>query len=131
MARHLGEPAPRNARTYARDVLARAVLEPAARRAIRHTAAALGSGTAGLVNALDPEVVTLGGLAASTMRAAPRAFLGSYHGGLMAFRRSAPPEVRPAAFEEDGALRGAAEVGLDAVLSEEGLEAWACQSPVH
>ncbi len=125
MARHLGERPPANARTYAREVLVRSVHEPAARRAVRATAAALGAGTAGLVNALDPEVITLGGLAVPLLRAAPRAFLGAYAGGLMSFRRAAPPEVRPAAFEDDGALRGAAEVGLDAVLTEVELDRWA------
>jgi predicted NBD/HSP70 family sugar kinase len=127
MARHLGEPAPANARTYAREVLARSARDPAARRAVRTTAKALGAGTAGLVNALDPEVVTLGGLAVPLLKEAPRAFLGAYSSGLMAFRRAHPPQVRPAAFGDDGALRGAAEVGLDAVLTETGLEAWASE----
>ena len=38
-------------------------MRPRCDQAVKATAAALGAGTAGLVNALDPEVVTLGGLA--------------------------------------------------------------------
>jgi len=125
LARHLGERPPSNARTYGREVLARAAREPAALRAVEATGRVLGAGTAGLVNALDPEVVTLGGLAASMLEVAPRAFSAAYLGGLMSFRRAAPPEVRRAAFPEDGALRGAAEVGLDAVLAEPQLDGWA------
>ncbi|WP_408004662.1 hypothetical protein, partial [Pseudonocardia lacus] len=85
----------------------------------------LGGGTAGLVNALDPEVVTLGGLAGPIRRHAPAAFDGAFTDGLMTFRWSAPPAVRDAVHGEDGALRGAAAVGLDEVVSERGLAAWA------
>jgi predicted NBD/HSP70 family sugar kinase len=128
LARLLGEPAPANARTYARAVLDRAATDRQAQRAVASCAAALGGGIAGLVNALDPDMVTLGGLAIPLHRAAPRAFRDAYRSGLMAFRRAAPPEVRPAFHGEDGALQGAAEVGLDRILTEEGLESWARES---
>jgi predicted NBD/HSP70 family sugar kinase len=125
LARHLGQPAPRNARSYARAVFDRAAGDRAARRAVERCAAALGAGAAGLVNALDPDVVTLGGLAIPLARGAPAAFERAYRSGLMAFRRRSPPEVRPAFHGEDGALQGAVEVGLDAILTDEGLAAWA------
>ena len=124
MARLLREPAPENARTYARAVLARSATEPAARRAVDRCAAAFGAGAAGLVNALDPDVVTLGGLAPALREAAPDAFGAAFTGGLMAFRRARPPEVRTALHGEDGPLHGAAEVGLDLLLTEAGLSAW-------
>ena len=55
----------------------------------------------------------------------PRAFRRAYLAGLMTFRREHPPEVRTAFHGEDGALHGAAEVGLDAVLTEGGMARWA------
>lgn len=125
MARHLGDPPPANARTYARAVLDRAAHDRPARRAVTACAASLGAGVAALVNALDPDIITLGGLAAPIRAAAPRAFQAAYLSGLMAFRRRLPPEVKPASHGEDGALQGGAEIGLDAILTEEGLEAWA------
>jgi hypothetical protein len=69
-------------------------------------------------------VVTLGGLAVPVFAAQPAAFRAAYQRGLMAFRRAGPPPVRAAWHGEDGALHGAAEVGLDALLTEEGLAAW-------
>ena len=125
LARHLGEPAPANARTYARAVIDRARSDAAAQRAVATCAAALGSGIAGLVNALDPDMVTLGGLAIPLYGTATRAFRTAYRSGLMAFRRRSPPEVRPAFHGEDGALYGAAEVGMDRILTEDGLASWA------
>lgn len=125
LARHLGEPAPPNARTYARAVLDRAATDRAARRAVDKCAAALGTGTAGLVNALDPDVVTLGGLGVALQQTSPGWFRRAYLSRLMSFRRQHPPEVRPASHGEDGSLQGAAEVGLDRILTEDGLAAWA------
>ena len=124
MARHLGDASPADARTYARAVLDRAGRERPARAAVQACAAALGAGTAALVNALDPDLVTLGGLAVAVLAAQAGAFQTAYRRGLMAFRRAAPPRVEPASRGEDGALHGAAEVGLDALLTEEGLGAW-------
>lgn len=125
LARHLGDAEPANARTYARAVLDRASTDRAARRAVEACAAALGTGAAGLVNALDPDVVTLGGLAVGLQQTAPGSFRRAYLAGLMTFRRQRPPEVKPAFHGEEGALQGAAEVGLDLVLTEAGLASWA------
>ncbi|MGE3284497.1 MAG: ROK family protein [Pseudonocardia sp.] len=122
LARHLGEQAPTDPRTYAAAVLARP--DPAARAAVAVVATALGAGVAGLVNALDPEVVTLGGLAVPLRAGAPTAFATAFTQGLMAFRRPTPPPVRDAALGGDGALHGAATTALDALLTEEMLDAW-------
>jgi predicted NBD/HSP70 family sugar kinase len=123
LARHLGEPAPTDPRTYAAAVLAR--LDPAARAAVAAAATALGAGVAGLVNALDPGVVTLGGLAAPLRAAAATPFTTAFTAGLMSFRRTDPPPVRDAVLGDDGALHGAAALALDAVLTGEMLDAWA------
>jgi hypothetical protein len=88
-------------------------------------AAALGAGIAGLVNAHAPELVTLGGLAGPLRAAAPAGFAAAYRSGLMAFHREAPPPVVPAIHGADGALHGAAAVGLDLVTSEAALAEWA------
>jgi len=88
-------------------------------------AAALGAGIAGLVNAHAPELVTLGGLAGPLRSAAPDAFGAAYSDGLMAFHREAPPPVVRAAHGADGALHGAAAVGLDRVTREAALAEWA------
>ncbi len=64
LARHLGEDPPADPRTYAARILDRAEAgDDAAGRAVARVAAALGRGVAGLVNAHDPDVVVLGGLA--------------------------------------------------------------------
>jgi predicted NBD/HSP70 family sugar kinase len=123
LARHLGDPPPPDPRTYAMAVLGRT--DPAARAAVDQAAGNLGRGIAGLVNALDPEVVTLGGLAAPLRAAAGPAFTTAFIDGLMTFRRTTPPPLRAAALGDDAALHGAAATGLDAVLTEESLSTWA------
>jgi predicted NBD/HSP70 family sugar kinase len=92
---------------------------------VDRAAESLGRGIAGLVNALDPEVVTLGGLAAPLRVAAPGTFADAFADGLMTFRRAAPPPLRAAALGDDAALHGAAATALDAVLTEESLSTWA------
>jgi predicted NBD/HSP70 family sugar kinase len=129
LARHLGADPPADAKSYARRVLARCPADSGARQAVRRVAAALGAGTAGLVNALDPEVVTVGGLAIEIRQAAGPDFDAAYLAGLMSFRRALPPPVQPAAHGDNGALHGAAEVGLDTALSAAGLAAWAGDRP--
>ena len=134
IARHLGEPPPRDPRTYAEQALARAPADPAVRAAIGRTVSGLARGLAGLINALDPAVVTLGGLAESLRAAAEPEFTVALAEGLMRFRRSNPPPVVAAALGRDGALQGAVVTALDHVLTEDGLAAWAAlrspRSPV-
>jgi len=110
LARILGEPAPRDPVTRGRAILSRAARnEPAALSAAQTVAAALGRGIAGLVNGLDPDVVTLGGFAADLLEITPEPLHAAYRAGLMEFRRAAPTPVLPAALGETGPLVGAAE----------------------
>jgi len=126
LARHLGEPPPADPRAHALGVLRRAAAgDHRGDAAARAVVAALARGTAGLVNAHDPEVVTLDGLAGPLRAAAPDVFAEVFTAGLMAFRRGRPPAVRDAVHGDDGPLRGAAAVGLDAITTEGALADWA------
>lgn len=115
LARSLGRPAPPDAVTYARRVIAAG--GAAEQRAVRAAAAALGRGIAGLVNGLDPDLVTLGGLGVDLLAAAPGPLDTAYRAGLMGFRRAAPPPVLPAALGDEGPIAGAAEEAWNALLS--------------
>jgi predicted NBD/HSP70 family sugar kinase len=107
LARLLGEPEPPDPVSYAREVLARQ--DDAARAAVAAAATALGRGIAGLVNALDPGVVTLGGLAADLLAAAPTELDTAVRAGLMRIRAGTPPPVVAARLGADGPITGAAE----------------------
>ncbi|GGK85425.1 xylose repressor [Sphaerisporangium melleum] len=125
LARYLEEPPPAAPRTAAGAVLHRARTgDAAARAALDRVAGNLGRGVAGLVNALDPQVVTLSGLAVVIADLAGPAVRAAYLAGLMGFRRRTPPPLVPARFPDDGSMRGAAELAFDAVLSEAGLDEW-------
>ncbi len=127
IARHLGEPPPRDPRSYAQTALARAEGDAAVRSAVGRAASGFGRGLAGLINALDPGIVTLGGFAEPLRSAAATEFDSALADGLMSFRRLDPPPVVAAVLGEDGALHGAAATALDQVLTEEGLGAWAAE----
>lgn len=126
MARLLGDPEPADPRTAANAVLARARAgDSAARAAAEHVAHSLGRGVAGLVNALDPELVVLSGLAVDLLDLCAPVIHTAYDAGLMRFRRSAPPPLLRPRFPTDGSLRGAAELAFDTVISEIGIHTWA------
>lgn len=131
LARHLGIAQPEDPRAFAQEVLKRAAddtandADAAAADAVRKVADALATGIAGLVNAHDPDVVTLGGLAPLIRAAAQPDFDAAYLDGLMEFRRADPIPLRAASLGADGTLIGAAAAGLDLVLSESGLDDWA------
>lgn len=129
IARHLGEPPPRDPRSYAQAALARAEKDAAVRSAVGLAASGFGRGLAGLINALDPGIVTLGGFAEPLRAAAATEFGTALADGLMRFRRPDPPPVVAATLGGDGALHGAAATALDHVLTEEGLGAWAAERP--
>ncbi|GAB3228204.1 ROK family transcriptional regulator [Glycomyces halotolerans] len=122
MARLRGHAEPDDPRAYA--VATMADPAPDARAAVRACATTLGRGIAGLVNALDPEVVALGGLASSLLEKLPETVQEAYHAGLMRFRRAEPPALVPSTLGADGPLLGAAEVAFDGILTEEGLAQW-------
>ncbi|GAA1765687.1 ROK family protein [Nonomuraea bangladeshensis] len=93
-------------------------------KAVAANARALGRGIAALVNAHDPEAVTLSGhgvelyeRAGETLRAAAEPYL-------MAIRREAPPRIESSALGWRGALLGAMESAFDAFLTPEGLGGW-------
>jgi predicted NBD/HSP70 family sugar kinase len=114
LARLLGRPAPRDHVAYARRVIA--APGPAERAAVAMVAAALGRGIAGLVNGLDADLVTLGGLGIDLLAAAPAEIDAAYRAGLMAYRRDDPPPIRPAALGDDGPITGAAGEAWSALL---------------
>lgn len=127
IARHLGDPPPRAPAAMpwrsSAGHRARRPYGPRWAGPPRPSAA----GWAGLVNALDPDVVVLGGLAEPLRAAAEPRFSAALTDGLMRFRRAAPPPVVAAALGETGALHGAAASALDQVLTEDGLNAWAAE----
>jgi predicted NBD/HSP70 family sugar kinase len=125
VARLLGDPAPRDEVGYLRGVLAAGRAgQPGALGALGQVARSLGRGTAGLVNALDPHVVTVGGLGRDLLELAGEPAAQDYLAGLMAFRAPAPPLV-PARLGDEAPLVGAAEEAFSLALSEEGLKNWA------
>ncbi|WP_200842043.1 ROK family transcriptional regulator [Actinomadura sp. K4S16] len=124
MARALGRPEPRDPRTAAGQVIAAAASDPAARAAVETAAHALGRGVGALANALDPGVVTLSGLATELAETAPAALEAGYASALMRYRRPAPPPVLSSTLGRQGPLTGAADAAFDALLTEDGLDAW-------
>ncbi|GAB3253878.1 ROK family transcriptional regulator [Kineosporia babensis] len=111
LARLLDHPDPKDPVAYARRVLAAAATEAGERerQAVEVVAARLGRGIAGLVNAIDPDLVSVGGLGVDYLAAASRSLDDAYLAGLMAFRRSDPPPVVAAELLEGGPVAGAAE----------------------
>jgi predicted NBD/HSP70 family sugar kinase len=129
VARALGQPAPDDEVSYTRHVLAAAEAGQAAElSAMQALARSLGRGTAGLVNAFDPDVVTVGGLARGLLALAGEHVIPAYRDGLMRFRATPPPGLIPARLGGDAPLTGAAEDAFAAVLTEDGLRAWTLRS---
>ena len=108
----------------AEQVIAAAGTDPGCARALARVAEALGRGIGALVNAQDPQVVGLSGLAAEVYEAAPAAVRAGYLSALMRFRRSDPPALLPSRLGDLGALTGASELVFDAFLTPRGLGAW-------
>jgi predicted NBD/HSP70 family sugar kinase len=130
IARFLHQPAPADQVAYTREVIAAA--QAGGRdegRAIRRVARSLGRGAAALVNALDPAMVTVGGLGPDLLAVAGGTTTAAYHDGLMAFRRVAPPPLVPARFGAEGPRTGAAEEGFTAILTSEAAGQWAARQP--
>lgn len=118
LARALGAPAPHDPVTFARRVTARAEAgEVDARAAVGAASRALGQGIAGLVNALDPDVVTVGGLGTDLLAIAREDVEATYRDGLMRVRRDEPTPVVAAALGEEGPVVGAAERAWQRLLA--------------
>jgi predicted NBD/HSP70 family sugar kinase len=124
LARHRGDEPPDDAVAYVHDLIGRPTRDKSTRRALEAVAASLGRGTAAFVNVHDPDVITLGGVAALLRAAAPETFDVAYRDGLMAFRKGSPPPVRDAEHGEEGPLYGAVALALDHVTSAVGLADW-------
>jgi predicted NBD/HSP70 family sugar kinase len=116
LARLLGRPAPHDHVAFARRLLTATAPAAAERAAIASVAGALGRGVAGLVNGVDPDVVTLGGLGIDLLTAAREEIDSAYQSGLMAHRRDNPPPILPAALGDDGPIAGAAEEAWSELL---------------
>src|ERR1700744_808878 len=126
VARMLSQPVPADEVSYIRRVLGAArAREAGPSEAARELARSLGRGAAGLVNALDPHLVAVGGLGRELLEVAGGHATAAYHDGLMAFRTLPPPPLVTAHLAEDGSLLGAAELCFDRILTDEGLQAWA------
>ena len=124
-ARALGRLSPVDEVSFSRDVLsaARAGCGPES-RIVEHAAAGLGRGIAGLVNALDPEIVTVGGLARELVDIAGDRVDRAYRKGLMAAIAGHPPTIAVGALGERAPMLGAAEHAFDAVLQDPALATW-------
>jgi predicted NBD/HSP70 family sugar kinase len=105
-------------------VIAAAADDPGCARALAQVAGALGRGIGALVNAQDPEVVGLSGLAAEVIAAAPDAVRTAYLAALMRFRRPQAPALLPSTLGDLGTLTGASELVFDAFLTPRGLGNW-------
>ncbi len=125
IAARLGEPNPEDPRRWLRGVFE--TQEPSAdqRRVRSELAGDLGRGTAGLVNALDPDAVTLGGLAGPLRNAAPSDFDQAFEAGLMRVLRRDTPEVVTGLADENEVLLGVAMAAFDQVLDARRLALWA------
>ncbi|MFI6599582.1 ROK family protein [Nonomuraea sp. NPDC050536] len=123
LLRHLGLPAGGGkGRDEAAAILARG--DAPARAAVAANATALGTGLAALVNAHDPEIVTLSGLGLDLHAQAAETLEAAFHGRLMTIRRDHPPQLAPSVLARRGPLLGAMESVFDAFLTPEGLKRW-------
>jgi predicted NBD/HSP70 family sugar kinase len=128
VARRAGIRARRDPRASLHRLFTDAQPSPAARGTREALAADLGRGIAGLVNALDPELVTLGGLAAELRAASPDGFADAVARGLMTVHRDRPPQIVDARAGEDAPLVGAGLSVFDRVLDAGRLAHWASRS---
>jgi predicted NBD/HSP70 family sugar kinase len=130
LARARHEPPPADEVSYIRRLLTAArARTPEATEVVQAAARSLGRGAAGLVNALDPHLVVVGGLGVDFLSIAAGHVIAAYHDGLMAFRSLPSPPLVAARLAEDGPLLGAAEQCFDQVLTDDGLQAWAGSGP--
>ena len=125
LARLLGRPAPSEGVSFSRAVVAAARnASPAELAAVRTVARSVARGAAGLVNAFDPDVVTVGGLGRELLAVAGGEIQAAYLAGLMRFRTTPPPPLLAAHFGDDAPLVGASEEAFAAVLDDEGIRSW-------
>ncbi|HEX3975948.1 MAG TPA: ROK family protein [Solirubrobacteraceae bacterium] len=128
LALRLGLPEPADPREWLRRTIETSRPAAEQRRLREQLAADFGRGTAGLVNALDPQMVTLGGLAGPLRDAAPDAFQHAFEAGLMSAHRHPTPEIATGQAGEDAVLVGTALATFDQVLDAAQLARWACRA---
>jgi predicted NBD/HSP70 family sugar kinase len=132
LARARRDPPPDDEVSYVLGVLAAGRDgQPEALGALAGLGRSLGRGAAGLVNAFDPHVVTVGGLGRDLLAVAGEHVARAYLAGLMAFRVSPPPPLIPAHLAEEAPLVGAAEEAFSRMLTDEGLKRWTAGHPVQ
>ncbi|HET9124541.1 MAG TPA: ROK family transcriptional regulator [Solirubrobacteraceae bacterium] len=122
VARLLGRSLPADEVSFTRRVLAAA--RDGGReemRAARAIARALGRGTAGLVNACDPERVVFCGLATALLSVAPGVVDQAYRAALMSTRAAAPPQIVAGLLGDRAPLVGAMEAAFAPVLAHPAL----------
>ncbi|MFG1943252.1 ROK family protein [Nonomuraea sp. NPDC048826] len=126
LLRHLGlEYGGGRGRGQAEEILARAEDgDEGAGEAVLAVVGALGRGIAALVNAHDPEVVTLSGLGADLLDRAGAELRAAGEPWLMTIRRESPPPIVASALRWRGSLLGAMEAVFDAFLTPAGLASW-------
>ena len=125
VAARLGQPEPTDPRGWLRGMFEASQPTAAERRLRGELAGNLGAGTAGLVNALAPHAVSLGGLGGVLRDASPKTFQQAFAAGLMDVHRRQPPEIATAQGGEDAVLVGVSLAALDAVLDARRLALWA------
>jgi predicted NBD/HSP70 family sugar kinase len=125
IGRLLDQEPPEDKVTYTREVLSAARGgSRRERRAVAAVARSLGRGAAGLVNALDPGIVTLGGLARAVLECAGPEAEATYRAGLMRVRLDAPPPLVPGRFGDGGPIVGAADEGFAVMLRDDSIRRW-------
>jgi predicted NBD/HSP70 family sugar kinase len=101
------------------STLAAAAERPGRERTVaERVGEALGEGIAGLVNALDPEAVILGGLAPRLLEVASDAIDAGYARGLMGTRVRVPVPLRAGSLGEDAPLIGAGEQAFAQIMGD-------------
>lgn len=97
---------------------------PQAAQALRANASALGAGLGALVNANDPELITLSGFGVAIHDFAPELVRQSYLEALMTFHRDAPPAIVATRLGRRGPILGAMELVFDEFLTPDAVRAW-------
>lgn len=101
------------------STLAAAAERPGRERTVaRRVGEALGRGIAGLVNALDPDAVILGGLAPRLLAVASGAVDAGYARGLMGTRSRVPVPLMAGSLGDDAPLIGAGEQAFAQILGD-------------
>lgn len=130
LARALGRDAPTDELTFVASVLEAARSGSGAEiREVKNAAAAFGRGVAGLVNALDPDCVTLGGLASLLLEVEGLQMQASLRNGLMGTIARRPPRLTTVSLGDRAPLIGAADHAFDTILTDSALASWNSARP--